>query len=212
MAKPLLMLRTQKHWAANTALELMTGMCSTRWSLFCHLELLWLIFVSSVFSVHAIHYLIFVLTLHCERLLKEKEYLLEVNSWTVELETCQQEKIPIVWLNQYWPLITWLELVTCQQELDPVTLHNQALMNMEATPTQVKSNKKKLVIYNVNSAFKVTSFHTQTTLSIYWSSSCFLFCFFFWRKTTSWTITMLFPVSPGKATPHFMLSVPLKLT
>ena len=66
-----------------------------------------------------------------------------MNSWTVELVTCQQEKIPIVLLNQYdhWSYV-WNLIVTRQQELDPVTLHNQALMNMEATPTQVKSNKK----------------------------------------------------------------------
>ena len=31
-------------------------------------------------------------------------------------------------------ILTWWKL----QELDPVTLHNQALMNMEANPTQVQ--------------------------------------------------------------------------
>jgi len=29
-----------------------------------------------------------------------------------------------------------------EEELDPVTLHNQALMNMEANPTQVQSDFK----------------------------------------------------------------------
>lgn len=143
MAKPLLILRTQKHWAANTALELMTGMCATCWSIFCRLEL-WLIFVLSVFSVHAIHYLILMVTLHCERLLKKKEYFAWselLNSWTCDMST---GKNSYCFIESIWPLILWLELnnVKRQQELDPVTLHNQALMNMEATPTQVKSNKK----------------------------------------------------------------------
>jgi len=35
-----------------------------------------------------------------------------------------------------------LSFLQSSQELDPVTLHNQALMNMEANPTQVQSDFK----------------------------------------------------------------------
>ena len=37
-----------------------------------------------------------------------------------------------------------LPFLQTSQELDPATLHNQALMNMEANPTQVQSDSKAL--------------------------------------------------------------------
>lgn len=39
-----------------------------------------------------------------------------------------------------------LSFLQYSQELDPVTLHNQALMNMEANPTQVQSDFKMQLI------------------------------------------------------------------